>query len=225
MEKKLNNLIDFADFKSSWKAEQAKKTKRTETGLDILKEGLEPEEDRIEEIIPEGLPDDNIEEIDIQEDIEHIIDELGDLDDHIIDEVVNYLREILLELEQKGEIDEDFTDGLDNQYTDDWAGWIEEVIQMPEISEEGIKGVSDIIFGGSIEDRVEDDDDVECPDCEGTGQDDEGEECGRCDGEGRVYRPADIPPDDYSPEYEDDDEDEDNEDDDIDPAGGHGLHI
>ena len=41
MKSKLNNLISQEDFRSNWKAEQAKKTKRTETGLDILKEGLE----------------------------------------------------------------------------------------------------------------------------------------------------------------------------------------
>lgn len=38
MEKKLNNLLDFSDFEKSWKPEEQKKTKRTETGLDIVKE-------------------------------------------------------------------------------------------------------------------------------------------------------------------------------------------
>lgn len=35
---KLNNLLDFSDFVKSWNPEQQKKTKRTEIGLDIIKE-------------------------------------------------------------------------------------------------------------------------------------------------------------------------------------------
>jgi hypothetical protein len=224
MKSKLNNLISQEDFKSNWRAEQAKKTKRTETGLDILNEGIEDDEvvgDRyplsdepgdlstsrvedgpdVEEIIPEGLPSDDL---DIQEDIEHILNELSDLDDEIIDDVVNYLREVLLEMEQNGEIDEDFTDDLDEEHDGDWYSWIEEVIQLPELAEEAIREVSDIIFGGSRIDRVEDDefgedlelpDDIECPDCGGSGTDDDGDECERCGGEGRESRPFDIPPD------------------------------
>ena len=38
MEKKLNNLLDFSDFEKNWKAEEPKKTKRTEVGLDVVKE-------------------------------------------------------------------------------------------------------------------------------------------------------------------------------------------
>jgi len=34
--KKLNNLISQSDFKKSWEAKKASKTKRTEVGLDIL---------------------------------------------------------------------------------------------------------------------------------------------------------------------------------------------
>lgn len=43
MDKKLNNLFSFSDFEKNWKPEEHKKTKRTETGLDILKEELSPE--------------------------------------------------------------------------------------------------------------------------------------------------------------------------------------
>lgn len=56
-----------------------------------------------------------------------------------------------------------------------------------------------------IDDEYSDDeyDEVECPDCDGTGDIDD-EECERCEGSGRVYRPDDIPPDDeYDDEYED----------------------
>ena len=38
------------------------------------------------------------------------------------------------------------------------------------------------------------DDDVECPDCDGSGRY-SGQACERCEGTGRVYRPSDIPPD------------------------------
>jgi hypothetical protein len=36
MSKELNNLVSFSDFTKSWKSEGAKKTARTETGLDVL---------------------------------------------------------------------------------------------------------------------------------------------------------------------------------------------
>jgi len=45
-----------------------------------------------------------------------------------------------------------------------------------------------------FEDEFEDED-VECPDCKGTGYDSQGEECERCGGEGRVPKPYDIPTD------------------------------
>jgi len=39
---KLNNLLNFSDFAKSWNPEQQKKTKRTEIGLDIIKENKKP---------------------------------------------------------------------------------------------------------------------------------------------------------------------------------------
>jgi len=38
MEKKLNNLLSFEDFDKNWKPDEQKKTKRTEIGMDIVKE-------------------------------------------------------------------------------------------------------------------------------------------------------------------------------------------
>lgn len=35
---KINNLLNFSDFEKNWKAEQQKKTKRTEVGKDVIKE-------------------------------------------------------------------------------------------------------------------------------------------------------------------------------------------
>lgn len=54
------------------------------------------------------------------------------------------------------------------------------------------------VWGWEVEPDYDDDeypDDVECPDCEGTGYDEDGGECERCGGEGREARPWDIPPD------------------------------
>ncbi len=36
----LNNILKFNDFKENWEPEKQKPTKRTDTGLDILKEGI-----------------------------------------------------------------------------------------------------------------------------------------------------------------------------------------
>ena len=36
MTKELNNLVSYTEFTKNWKAESAKKTARTETGLDVL---------------------------------------------------------------------------------------------------------------------------------------------------------------------------------------------
>jgi hypothetical protein len=36
----MNNLLDFSDFIANWKAQQQKKTKRTDVGLDVIKENI-----------------------------------------------------------------------------------------------------------------------------------------------------------------------------------------
>ena len=38
---KLNNLLDFSDFWKNWNPEKQKKTKRTDTGKDIIKESVD----------------------------------------------------------------------------------------------------------------------------------------------------------------------------------------
>lgn len=40
MKNKINNLLYFNDFLKNWKPENQKKSKRTETGLDIIKENI-----------------------------------------------------------------------------------------------------------------------------------------------------------------------------------------
>lgn len=199
MEKKLNNLLSLTDFRTGWRANQASKTKRTETGLDILKEG-------VEEIIPEG-PEGAQDETSY-EDTDDIISKLEDLNEDVIDEIVNYLRDILLEMEQQGFVDEDTTDRIDEETDGDWIAWVEEVISLPDFPEDGLNGVLNIIRTQDENDFSSDDEDVECPDCDGTGQDDEGEDCERCDGTGRVDRPSDIPPDDNYRDFEEDELDE-----------------
>jgi len=187
MEKKLNNLISLSDFKSGWRANQATKTKRTETGLDILKEG-------VEEIIPEGLPEEDYSNIISADDkIEQINSLVDGLDDGSIDEVVNYLRDILLEMEQQGFIDSEDTDLLDDKHDGDWVSWIKDVITLDDFPEEGLDGILGMVENEGFEDL---DEDVTCPDCDGDGEVD-GDECERCEGTGRVFRPDDIPPDNY----------------------------
>lgn len=46
--KKLENLLDFEDFKANWKEKEAKKTKRTEVGLDIIEEKKTETEEKSE---------------------------------------------------------------------------------------------------------------------------------------------------------------------------------
>lgn len=182
MKKKLENLISLDDFKAGWKAEQAKKTKRTETGLNVLNEN-------IEEIIPEGLPEDNP--------VENKSFDLESLSEGTIDEIVNYLREVLLDLEQQGIIDEETTDRLDEESDGDWIAWINSVLAIEDMPEEAFNEIDKIIDESDEFPHFDEDlpDDVECPDCDGTGVDDDGNECERCGGEGREGRPWDIPPD------------------------------
>ena len=163
----MKKLISFEDFKSK-----------------IVKEN-------IDEIIPEGLPEESFID-DENEGLDRIKEYLdGDIDEDFLDQVVNYLREALLEMEQQGFVEEDFTDELDDRHDGDWKSWILEVIELPDFPEDGIIGVLEILD----EAPYSEENDVECPDCEGSGVDENGEECERCEGEGRVNRPYDIPPD------------------------------
>jgi len=193
--KKLENLINFDDFKSSWKEEKAKKTKRTDTGLDILKEN-------IEEIVPEGLPDEGLlEPVESENYVEDIIKSIDDVDN--LEHIINYLRDTLTEMEQQGFITEEETDELDDRHDSIDKEWIIDVINLENIPEEALRGVLEIVNGGQVDNEYQEDDDdlgdwpedVTCPDCDGDGVDENGEECERCEGEGSVDRPFDIPPD------------------------------
>lgn len=144
------------------------------------------------------------------EKIERIEDFLEDADDEVIDQIINMLRSALLEMEQQGFIDAETTDTLDETYGDNWIGWISAVIELDEFPEEGLNKVYEIVQEqeesySDWRDSDDNDDEVTCPDCDGTGQDEMGENCERCDGGGRVYRPDDIPPDEFD-YYEDDDD-------------------
>lgn len=156
--KKLENLISFDDFKSNWKEEKSKETKRTKTGLDVLKEN-------VEEIIPEGPPEEwdgsigseNPEDTtrfypdynykSYNDKVKEIIYFLDDnkLDGGTEDEIINQLREALLEMEQMGFVDEELTDDLDDEYDGDWNGWIKAVVQLPDFPEEVLDNVLEVI--------------------------------------------------------------------------------
>ena len=144
MKNKLENLLSFDDFNSTWNSEQAKTTKRTQTGLDILKENSE---DGIEEIIPAGTLESDIESNYENDDekIEKIKSFLDDADEDTIEAIVNELRDVLLEMEQQGFIDTDTTDKMDDDYEDDWVSWSKAAIELPDFPEEGLNNILEII--------------------------------------------------------------------------------
>jgi hypothetical protein len=119
--KKLENLISLEDFK------------------------LKKIQEKVEEIIPEGVPEAKFgmsPEQKISE-INRILDQ--DLDEGIIEEIVNSLRSALLEMEQQGFVDEDTTDKLDDEFGDDWVEWIKNVIELPDFPEEGLNNILEIV--------------------------------------------------------------------------------
>lgn len=155
--KKLENLIAFDDFVSNWKPQEAKSSKRTQTGLDILKEN-------VEEIIPEGPIDDVTKyakfNMDYDEKIEKIKEFINNEENEdLIDSIVNELRDVLLEMEQQGFVDEETTDNLDDEHGDDWISWIESVIELPDFPEEGLNNVLEIIENDTEEGVFEFDED------------------------------------------------------------------
>jgi len=108
------NVLKFNDFEKNWKAEESKKTKRTEVGKDIVKEELEynSERDEIIDIIYnstnvereflEQMSDEELEEIldnleiDNEGDIEGNIEDIDELstDDNIYHNAINDEEEI-----------------------------------------------------------------------------------------------------------------------------------
>ena len=60
MEKKLNNLLSFSDFEKNWKPQEQKKTKKTDIGLDIIKENVSEEESKYGVFVYENSGDDPI---------------------------------------------------------------------------------------------------------------------------------------------------------------------
>ena len=121
----MKKLMSFDNFNSNWKN---------------VKEGLD---DNVEEIIPEGLPGLPENESNVIEEIKEFLD--SEPDEDIIEELVNQLRDVLLEMEQEGFVDENYTDELDDKHEGDWASWILEVIELPEFPEEGLNIIMEVI--------------------------------------------------------------------------------
>jgi len=143
----MKKLMSFDNFNSNWKN---------------IKEGVD---DGIEEIVPEGLPGLPENENNVIEEIKDFLD--SEPDDDVIEALVNELRDVLLEMEQQGFVEDNFTDELDDKYEDDWKSWILEVIELPEFPEEGLNRIMEVInnidtleFGqiGSDEDEFDDED-------------------------------------------------------------------
>jgi len=83
---KVNNLLNFSDFEKGWNPKEAKKTKRTETGLDVLEKRKLAEDLEIDD--DELIEDDDDMEIggEIRPDLEDgDVDELEDADDSVED--------------------------------------------------------------------------------------------------------------------------------------------
>jgi len=162
--KKLENLLNFKDFNSNWQQPKGSKTKRTEVAKDILKEN-------VEEIIPEGLPEE-VEERGVsglmgsgknmwqsENHIDEITKLVKDLDEGFLDEVINYLRDVLTDMEHQGFITEDETDELDDRHDAIDKEWVIDVINLQEIPEDALIGVLDIISGGEVGVEFNDEDD------------------------------------------------------------------
>jgi CO dehydrogenase/acetyl-CoA synthase beta subunit len=113
----MKKLISFEDFKSS----------------KSIKEG-------VDEIIPEGLPDEPT-YTDTDSKIEKVKEFISEADDDVLEEIVNQLRDTLLEMEQDGFVDSDTTDELDKKYDGDWNAWALDVIDLPDFPEEGLNNV------------------------------------------------------------------------------------
>ena len=82
------NILKFNDFEKNWKAEEPKKTKRTEVGKDVIKEFLEYDSER-EELIDLILQSTKVDR-----------DILDDLSDEELEEILNNL-----ELDNEGDIE------------------------------------------------------------------------------------------------------------------------
>jgi len=161
MKNKLENLLSFNDFKSNWNEKKSSKTKRTDTGLDILKEG-------VEEIIPEGIPEEyDLGSQSVDGKIEEIEKFVDDADEDIIDKIIDILRDALLEMEQQGFIEETTTDDLDDEHGSDWIAWIKNVINIPELPEDVLNNIIDLIKDPSLEyisdEEIEDEIDGDMP--------------------------------------------------------------
>jgi hypothetical protein len=114
----MKKLISFEDFKSS----------------KSIKEG-------VDEIIPEGLPDEPTYTDSSDSKIEQVKEFISEADDDVLEEIVNQLRDTLLEMEQEGFVDSDTTDELDRTHDGDWSAWALDVIDLPDFPEEGLNNV------------------------------------------------------------------------------------
>ena len=81
------------------------------------------------------------------DDIKNMID---DADDNVINDVIDCVRDILLNKEQAGKISKDTTDKLDEKF-DDWKEWIKEAIETINFDEDELKEILNILGGEKYE--------------------------------------------------------------------------
>lgn len=81
------------------------------------------------------------------DDIKNMID---DADDNVINDVIDCVRDILLNKEQAGKISKDTTDKLDEKF-DDWKEWIKEAIETINFDEDELTEILNILGGEKYE--------------------------------------------------------------------------
>jgi len=125
MKNKLENLIKFDDFDNKLEVRTSSKTKRTETGLDILNEK-------------------NIQKYDTK--IDRLIDiiESGELSGtSLLDRVINDIRDALVKMEQNDQIEPEVVDDLDELHDGEWEAWIIDAVKL--VPEKTISNILDFL--------------------------------------------------------------------------------
>lgn len=127
--------------------------------LNILKE-------EVEELIPEGIPEEDEKVVvpelmgsgenmwSTEEKIDNIKTTIVNLSEEVLEDVVNYLRDTLTEMEQQSIITEDETDAIDDKHETIGEEWVIDVIELEELLEDTLDGVLQIMDGSEVPERA-----------------------------------------------------------------------
>ena len=155
--KNSENLLKFEDFDKNWKSKEQKKTKRTETGLDIIEEKRKLKSLREKIDIEEDETIDNIDidvddvDVDWQEQLKTLINEIienGEDAKEVYDFIEDYMK-------NEYDIDDDETDeDEDDDFDDDFND-----IDKQDLKDEDEEEFEDDDEEGSEDEDSEDEDD------------------------------------------------------------------